>query len=326
MKTFDEILESGVLDIYSLENQRLEQKMIEEEKLRKTAYWCFGGGGLVIFIFAFIFPPVSIFAGIVSIIAYFMIISSVKAVYMETAKQHIVSPLIHSINESFVYHPNSGIDRDLFSSSTLVSSFNRYHGEDYFAGNVDGLQLEFSQLLVQYKTSGKNSSTRTVFHGLFFVGTFPAGFAGRLVVVPDTMEKALGGLGRIFQNMAFKRDALLKIDNPRFEQQFAVYSNNNVEAMQYLSDDLCNYLLDLMAQTHGKVYFGYQGDKFFLALYNRFDIFRIDIKQIIDEALLRKYYNELVTHVEIMLNINNLLNGQVSDDSNIIEDESPRIF
>jgi len=301
MKSFDEILSSGVLNLSEIENFRQEQEKIEKAKQKKGLII----SGIILFItcliaFASGLFPLLIIVLIVGIIAYLIWWGNVKNKYIVAIKENLIQKLIKSIDESFGYQPNAMIPKDVFKESNLIKTFNQYSGEDYFFGRIDDIPIEFSQLLVKQK---HDKSTVTLFNGTFFVAEFKQHFQGRAAVVPDTMEKTFGAFGRVFQKITIFRDNLIKINDTEFEKQFAIYSTNEQEANKLLQGNLNNYLLQLKAENPSGVFFAYNKQKFYLGLYSKKDIFKVDINNQIDANILREYYDEIVNSLNIVINI-----------------------
>lgn len=305
MKTFEEIINSGQINLKELEDFRLEQIEIEKQKLKRG--WLIFGSVIAltsaISLFLNLFPVIVV-AFIVGGIWFLVWWSKVKKEYVLAIKEELVKKLIKSIDESFGYQPNSFIPQNVFKESNIVKGFNRYYGEDYFFGKLDDIPIEFSQLNVQKK---HDKSTVTLFNGIFISVGFKHQFQGRAAVVTDTMEKTFGSFGRFFQNLTLSRDTLLKFDNPDFEKMFAIYSNNENEAKQLISQNFQNYLIQLRQEISGGVFFSYNRDRFYVGLFNRQDIFKVDIKTPVNETTVAIYYNEITYILNIVLSFYSFL-------------------
>ena len=134
--------------------------------------------GLLIIVFYFtilypLLPPVLlILDGIVTIglIIYLMISNSKK--FTRTYKDSFISPLMKNIFPELEYDAKGFVSEDLFDSSNLYRSFNMYQGDDYFSGTINGTSIQFSELVVEHKSSNSgsdssSSDTTTIFKGMF---------------------------------------------------------------------------------------------------------------------------------------------------------------
>ena len=65
---------------------------------------------------------------------------------------------------------------------------------------------------------------------------FNKNFQGRTIILPDFAQNAFGDfIGSWLQSKNQAREELVKMDNPDFEKEFVVYSNDQIEARYILS-------------------------------------------------------------------------------------------
>jgi len=114
-----------------------------------------------------------------------------------------------------------------FERLKLLPDFNREHWEDEVRGARHGADFVFCEAHLKYKSSGKNSSTRTVFHGQLLVIDYHKKFLGETVVKRDAgLFNRLMKPGKGFQNVG--------IASPKFEKIFEAWSTDQVEARELL--------------------------------------------------------------------------------------------
>jgi len=310
MKNFDEIINSGDLNLFEFEAYRQEQLQIEKQKFKKAIIVTLSINVLVVIITLGILQNIGIliFSVFVSFIAFMVWREGVKKQYISKFKEDIIKKLIKSLNPIYEYLPKSFIPKDVFKEANVVSGYNVYKGEDYFYAKVDDITFEFSDLTVQYRSK---NSTSTLFNGTFIVTNFKQNFQGRLVVIPDTMEKTFGSFGKMFQKINVFRDKLITIDNPEFEHEFVVYGSDEAETHKILNLNFCNYLMELKQQVPRGVYFAYNNNKFFVGLFNQKDNFKVDIKTEINQNTLRQYYNDIVLNLDIVIKIYSILEENI---------------
>ena len=115
----------------------------------------------------------------------------------------------------------------LFTDLKFFSRFNRETFEDEVAGVYRGTNFLLCEAHLKYKSSGKNSSTRTVFHGQLFVIDYPKEFLGVTVVRRDAgMLNRLGKPGREFHQIG--------LASGEFEKAFEAWGTDQVEARELL--------------------------------------------------------------------------------------------
>lgn len=116
---------------------------------------------------------------------------------------------------------------DQFRSLGLVPLHNREEWEDEVTGVHAGAAFTLCEAHLRYKSSGKNSSTRTVFHGQLFVIDYPRRFLGTTVLKRDRgVFNALSRPGRAFTRVG--------LASPEFEKAFEAWSTDQVEARDLL--------------------------------------------------------------------------------------------
>ncbi|NWG71197.1 MAG: DUF3137 domain-containing protein [Parvularculaceae bacterium] len=132
-----------------------------------------------------------------------------------------------------------------FSGLKLLPAFNRETWEDEVRGVRDGSRFVMCEAHLKYKTSGKNSSTRTVFHGQLLMLDYPRRFFGRTVVVRDSgILNALMKPGRDFQRVG--------LASAEFEKAFEAWSTDQVEARELLDPLVLERFQELERLFKGK--------------------------------------------------------------------------
>ena len=224
--------------------------------------------------------------------------------YFENFKESLLKKLFELSAPEFQYFPNSCVADTLFIESGFVNRYSEYSGEDLFQGIINEIPVEFSEITVSFKSYTDRRKLRkgkTVFKGVFYAFSWNKTFSGVTQILPDKMEKLFGGLGTLVQKMNSSallgdgRDSLVKFDNKDFEKEYAVYSDNEMEARSIISEPLMIFLLDLKKNTNAKVYFSFVGNKVFLGIHNNKDILKVgNINESVTEnGFLQKYFNEI---------------------------------
>lgn len=132
-----------------------------------------------------------------------------------------------------------------FCSLKLLPNHNREQWEDEVRGVYAGSSFVLCEARLKYKSSGKNSSTRTVFHGQLFMIDYPKRFLGRTVLLRD-----MGPLNRLFRpDKNFSRVGLA---SPEFEKAFEAWSTDQVEARDLLDPIVLERFQELERLFGGK--------------------------------------------------------------------------
>jgi hypothetical protein len=197
--------------------------------------------------------------------------------YTSGFKLKIIRPLIKAISNDLHYAPLYHVSETLFSHSRLFTqSVDRFRGNDHVKGDIDGIPFEFSDLHAEHKTKDSKGRTswHTIFQGLFIVAEFNKHFKGNTVVVPDTAESTFGSLiGNWMQSNNYSRSDLIKMDDPSFEKEFAVYGTDQIEARYILTHAMMKRLMDLRKRAGEKIYVSFHGTHIYIAIDYRDDLF-----------------------------------------------------
>jgi hypothetical protein len=306
MEKFHEQNVKKEVNINEFERFRLEQLAEKKRKSYRAALIIFPiniilSGLLVLLDFDmvafFVLPAIGVFL-------FFVYRDMLGKKYFENFKESLLKKLFELSAPEFQYFPNSCVADTLFVESGFVKRYSKYSGEDLFQGIINEIPVEFSEITVSVKSGRakrKLGIGKIVFKGVFYAFSWNKTFSGVTQILPDKMEKLFGGLGTLFQKMNTSallgdgRDSLVKFDNKDFEKEYAVYSDNEMEARSIISEPLMIFLLELKKNTNAKVYFSFVGNKVFLGINDNKDILKVgNINESVTEnGFLQKYFNEI---------------------------------
>ena len=245
---------------------------------------------------------------ILMVVIAFIAIGVVSKKYRHNFKTKIIQKITAFVDDSLVYSPEGYVTREEFTNSGIFQKYcNRYKGEDHFKGTLGKTDVEFSEIVGKHVTSSGSGSNRKehqsiVFKGVFFVADFNKDFKGHTIVLPDTAERMLGKFGQSLQSMS-SRGELIKLEDPEFEKEFCVYSNDQVEARYILSPSLMKRIVDFKRKWNAKVYLSFRHSKVYIAIKTNKNLFETRLfKSIVD-------YNFMEENIRYLI----LLTGIVED-------------
>lgn len=280
MKSTSELTDFYYKELYpSLEE--LEKARVE---IVSKLQW-YGGMGAVVFLLTAIwfgknvglFHPLSmgVFLGFIAIGGFtyrFM-----TQGYAKDFKIKVITPLIGAIDPHLLYNPDFIISQHLFERSNLFQhSIDRYSGNDYVKGSIDGVPLEFSDIHAEYQTKDSKGRTQwhTLFRGLFLVAEFNKYFKAKTIILPDQAEKSFGTLiGGWLQSHNFSRDDLIRLDDPAFEKAFVVYGNDPIEARYILSHSMMKRILEFQKKVSHPLFISFVQNHIHVAIGTKKDLF-----------------------------------------------------
>ncbi len=155
-------------------------------------------------------------------------------------KQNIVAPILESLVPGSTYRPESGIPESLFRSCRLFDTTpDRYHSEDLMQGKIDKTAFFLAEVHAERKVVTVDAKGRTqvrwedIFKGFLFVADFNKHFSGQTVLHRDTWIKLP------------RKGSRVKLEDPRFEKIYDVYSTDPVEARYILTPSLMERIVEL---------------------------------------------------------------------------------
>lgn len=240
----------------------------------------------------------SFLIGGIAIVVMFMIkLFKLKSDVKWKFKEEVIKKMIHFIDPSLNYNPASCIRRQEFSESKIfIQGIDRYKGDDLVQGTIGKTAVRFSELHAEYESrdSDGKKTHHTIFKGIFFIADFNKHFKGETIVLPDTAEKLFGRLGTWFQKMNIARPDLVKLENPEFEKEFAVYGNDQVEARYILTPVLMERIMEFKKKS-GKVGLSFRNSQVNIALTVRQNLFEAPFfKSMLDYELVANYFSYLL--------------------------------
>ena len=272
MKNFNEIYEK----IYK-ENQEPLEKMRKEAK---NAILCVIIPLIIIaivlvFMTASIFP---IFIGIIITILY-MAIKKTEKNYTSIFKQTVVKTFVKEYSEKLEYKPTRGI-----SSYTYIQGeferFDIYHSEDLITGLLeDGNTINMAEVHTENRSTDSDGNTTytTLFHGLFAEISINK-------IVETNLKIRRNGI------TLFNKEKI-EMDSAEFEKKYNVFATDKIIAMQLLTSDIMQMLLDFKQKSRILPEITLKQNYLYIRFYTG-DVFETNImKASLDYDTLKRYYD-----------------------------------
>lgn len=226
-------------------------------------------------------------------------------------KEKIIARIAAYADEGLTYSPDGYIIQNKFVRSRIFKlSVDRYRGEDYFRGRIGKTDIEFSEVTARHKSSSEsgarqNEKYTTIFRGLFIIADFNKHFKTHTVVVPDTAEKLFGRFGQNLQAFSPGRGKLIRLEDPRFEKEFCVYGDDQVEARYILTPALMERILAFKRKWNTRVYLSFLDSKVYIAISMYKDLFELrPFKPAADYHFLEENLRFLILLTEIVEDLN----------------------
>lgn len=175
----------------------------------------------------------------VGIVAIWVWVQWPKHLYKASIKEQIFPHIFSFFGADYTYNAGAeGISVDSLRPSGIIPSYNKNDEktEDYVRGFHQGVGLELFEAKM-WRGSGKHR--KQVFSGMFVKLLMNKSFQGHTVVKSDG-----GKLMNFLSDKASKLDNV-RLEDPRFEKMFEVYSSDQIEARYLLTPAFMERLLHL---------------------------------------------------------------------------------
>jgi hypothetical protein len=243
----------------------LEITLQESKKL--TLY--FLGSFLVTLGSAFMFhnTALALIGFAITGVLFYLMYTKSKAVEPEYARL-VVEPLIKEIDPSLVYTREKGIDIKAYESSMLfpINRKYKYLSQHLTVGKVNDMPITFAQIDTHITKSGDTHSDNTIFSGLFISTKMKKNINATVCIYPDFAEKHFGFLGNSLQFRSRNNLKKITVDNPTFEKEFVVYSDDQVAALYVLTHSMMERILAFTKASESKIYISFQNENVYVGV------------------------------------------------------------
>lgn len=245
---------------------------------------------------------------ILGIIVIFSIGGSYANKFKSIFKDRVIRKIIDYIDPNLKYYPDRFIGRSIFQMANFFPSnrIDKYEGDDLVEGVIGKTKIQFSELRVQEeRKSDKNSYYQDIFKGLFLIIDFNKNLKGRTYVMPDINDKTYSKFFFFGEKKKTLYGELVKLEDPEFEKNFAVFSTDQIEARYILSTSLMERIVKLRNRIGRQVLFCFANSQIYIAIPFTMNLFEPRImKKTIEFSLLRVYYELLLDSIGIVEELN----------------------
>ncbi|MAQ44171.1 MAG: Galanin [Candidatus Marinimicrobia bacterium] len=312
---------SNISNLENLYNSELKprlsvlnnQRVAIVNKIKKFSLYSIAPIIISIFISIQIHNPIpTIITIVISALISFFKINPLWKEYYKQFKEQVIREIIRFINNDLSYHPSDKMSQSKFTKCGIYrTGIDRYRGDDYVEGKIDSTHIEFSEIHAEYKTTTVDSKGRTqthwytIFKGLLFSADFNKNFNTTTYVLTDSAEKMFGFLGTKLQKMNKGRGELIKLENPEFESEFVVYSEDQIESRYILSPSLMEKILSFKKQTGKNIQLSFVDSRLFVTVPYGKDLFEPKLfGDIVNFTHIQEYYADLSLVIDLIETLN----------------------
>lgn len=224
-------------------------------------------------------------------------------VYYTRFKKEIIEGIVKFCEPGFKYEMHGYILESEYKESLLDRMRDNqenliYKGDDLVSGKIGKTDIRFSEIHIW-------GGDFEPYHALFFEAVFHKDFVGEILILPDAAENFLGRYGRALQKLRFHDISLQQMEDPRFEREFAVYSNFTNSLRYVLTPSLMEQIVAIKRMNKHKLGLSFIRGKMYILLETKDKSFEPKaLKKGVDKETLRNYYEEIMFFINVVENLN----------------------
>ena len=236
---------------------------------------------------------------VITIMLIVIISATNKRKYTEIFKHKVIEPFVKNIDENLNYNSNRGIPSTLYRQGEF-ERFDRYSSEDLIEGILDGkYQVKMGEVHTQDES--RDSEGRTHTHTLFY-GIFGNVECAKNINTNLKIRSDKGILGNIF-----KGKTRIQMDSSEFEKYFDINAGNKIIAMQILTSDVMQMMIEFREQSKIKYELTMRDNQIYIRFHTG-EVFEPKMfTHSLDYDMLKKYYDIIDFIFKVSREINKVI-------------------
>lgn len=165
--------------------------------------------------------------------ALYSVISKKNKNYNKFFKDNVIKTFVKEYSEDLNYIPTQGLSKLIYSQGEF-ESYDLYYTEDLIQGVIEGkYDVTMAEVHTMNESTDEdgNTSRTTVFHGLVAKIDFEKQVKAQIKIRKDKIK-------------LFNKETRVEMDSGEFEENFDVYATDKIIAMQILTADIMQMMLD----------------------------------------------------------------------------------
>lgn len=171
-------------------------------------------------------------------------------------KAKLVKPLMEKLYPNLTYTPKGYVAENHFQRSRLFNQrYTHYKGDDYFNGQIDNVDVEFSELIVirakNNETGGGSQSkdNSAIFSGLFLHTKLEKAVSSQIILDPmmlflENLKIPSFFLG-IIKSFLPDYGNVVKTGNNDFDSNFKLHCDNEEEAKRVMNPEFIHKIMEI---------------------------------------------------------------------------------
>ena len=234
----------------------------------------------------------------VGILIYRLLSYSLLKGFSNEFKEKIITQIIKEISPNLSYDKAKFIEFSEFDRPRIYNTvIDIYQGNDLIWGNIDGVELKFSDIyLARNDTKNKERSIQVqtpLFYGIAFIADFSKFFTAKVIVLDKKGSFTSTNLRKT------------KMDNSEFNDTFVTFCDDEIAARYILTPNLMEKMLHLRKFFGAKCDFCFVENKIYIYINLGKDSFEADYKVplIGENSAPLRYHDEIMQFIGIVENL-----------------------
>jgi len=212
-------------------------------------------------------------------------------------KIKILPEILKFINPDFEYIPKQKISKSVFDKSLLFPhEINFVDGEDFMRFNFENTDIMFCEAEVfGYGPVAK------MFDGIFISSSFNKTFGSKTFIFPKKTTS-------FFRKIRFKilgSSYIVSLEDPEFEKEFIVLSEDQVESRYILTSSLMQRILEYKRKLKAELAFSFISKRLYCTIPNSKNLFEPALfDSFMDFEFIRKSYEPIILYSGIVNDLN----------------------
>jgi hypothetical protein len=212
-------------------------------------------------------------------------------------KNKILPQILNFINSDYEYIPNQKISKTVFEKSLLFPhEINIVKGEDFMRFSIEDTDIMFCESEVY----GYNLNSK-MFDGIFISATFNKSFTSKTFIFPEKTTS-------FFRKIKFKllgSSYIVKLEDPEFEREFIILSEDQVESRYILSTSLMQRILEYKNKLKAELAFSFISKRMYCTIPSPKNLFEPAIfESFFDYDFILKSYEPILLYTGIVKDLN----------------------
>lgn len=238
--------------------------------------------------------------------------------YKKAYKEYFVETSLNKIFTDLKYNSDSGMPRNVISSTKMMYMGDRYSSNDFMSGKYKNVGFSQADVCIEEERERTDSEghTRTyyvtIFRGRWMIFDFNKQFKANIQVAQrgfgDNKVQQKGLFSKKDDNSYYKK---VEMESEEFNKRFTVYAQSEHEAFYILTPSLMEKIERLDDNNSGKLLLCFINNRLHIGLYDNKDSFEAPscFSKINEEEEINKTNSDIKTITQFIdeLNLDNRL-------------------